>query len=109
VHGNDYTQSGLPGLKKDGDGPLCVVLDEGTQGNLVKEQGGFPQGTNAKTQVFDGGSGDGTTANRVVGHDAHTLAQQKDLNPGIGQRLKAAAAAIAAPPEPQLAGSSRLE
>lgn len=94
---NDYRQSGLPGLTAQSDGPFCVLLEEGTKNNFVKEQGGYPQGTDAKTQVFDGGylyqddyvNWVWTTTNRVVGHDASQMAQQEDLNPGIGQRLKA--------------------
>ena len=95
--GNYFRQSGLPGLTAQSDGPFCVMLEEGTKNNFVKEQGGYPQGTDAKTQVFDGGylyqddygNWVWTTTNRVVGHDASQLAQQEDLNPGIGQRLKA--------------------
>ena len=90
---NDYTLSRLPGLTAQSDGPFCVILEEGTNDNFVDEQGGFPTGTNAKRQVFDGGCyddyGTWTTTNRVIGHSANELAQQEDLNPGIGQRLKA--------------------
>jgi len=42
-------------------------------------------------------------ANRVVGHDVDTYAQQEDVNPGIGQRLKDALAQLAGLSGPQLA------
>jgi hypothetical protein len=65
----------------------AVRLAFNTNRNLVHQQGNFPVGTGqASNHVRDEG-----TDNRVTGHDASTLAQQDELNPGIGQRLKEAA------------------
>lgn len=83
---NDYRDSGMPGWEADGSGgPGCVLLGgrlndfwAGAVNNLVKENGRFPRGTNAKAQVLDLGSN-----NRVVGHPAN-----KVLDPGIGQRIQ---------------------
>jgi len=69
---NDYTQSGIPGIK-NGEVP-CLYLTEASQENFVHESGGFPPGTGgAKYQVvnlsFDE---DGNTTNTVIGHRANT-------------------------------------
>ncbi|RKX31589.1 MAG: hypothetical protein DRP71_13225 [Verrucomicrobia bacterium] len=82
---NDYRDSGVAGWNSDGSGgPGCVLLAPLSDkwpppvNNLVKENGGFPRGTNAKTQVLDLG-----VNNRVVGHPANHV-----LAPGIGQRIQ---------------------
>lgn len=83
---NSYRDSGMPGWEADGSGgPGCVLLGgrlnefwAGAVNNLVKENGGFPHGTNATKQVLDLGMN-----NRVVGHPAN-----KVLDPGIGQRIQ---------------------
>jgi parallel beta-helix repeat protein len=86
---NDYRQSGIPGIATS-ELP-CVFLNWDTDNNLVFESGGFPQETDAKSQVLDLGTFYSQWtgyANRVIGHDADTYAQQEDMNPGIGQRKK---------------------
>ena len=69
---NDYTQSGIPGIKNGG--APCLYLNVASQENFVHESGGFPPGTGgAKNQVvnlsFDE---DGNTTNTVIGHRADT-------------------------------------
>jgi len=85
---NDYTKSGLQGWGPESAG--SVLLDQYTEDNLVFEVGDFMRGTGgAKEHVLDLG-----VDNRVVGHKAGTLAQQEELNPGIGRRKKEALGAL---------------
>jgi hypothetical protein len=80
---NDYREADVDGFTSS-QGQGCIRLRAGrTWDCLVFEQGGFPQGTNALDQVRDEGIN-----NRVVGHPADDLAQQEQMNPGIGQRLQ---------------------
>lgn len=111
VEGNNFSQSGIMGLKDGGQVPSVAIwpaydpFDNSYVGlsgaNFIKEQGNFVPGTGAATfQVFDfptlycsewmPSSPDcsGFEPNRVVGHPADVFNQLEDANPGIGQYMK---------------------
>jgi hypothetical protein len=73
VADNDYSRSGLPGWMDSLNPVGCVLLDEGTKANLVREIGRWPEGTSLCDQISDL-TDDRTTdqydgANRIVGWD----------------------------------------